>query len=132
MPCRAGRVFEAHAVPEITAWASQSLDPPYKTPYRPPVRSPQKVVHAPHPEFRMATHAAPPRFLAALLLAAGLAGTVPAADWLYWRGPMQTGESLEKNLPDTFDPSNVVWKAPFGGRAAPLIMGGRVYILQGT
>ena len=36
-----------------------------------------------------------------------------------------------------FDPSagpkgNVIWKQPYGGRSAPLVMGGRLYIIQGT
>lgn len=62
---------------------------------------------------------------------------VTAADWVHWRGPLQNGHALEKNLPDDFDPAdkkagNVVWRAPFGGRSAPLVMGGRVYITQGT
>lgn len=57
-----------------------------------------------------------------------------AADWIHWRGPMQNGHSLEKNLPETFDPAGkeVVWKAPVGGRSSPLVMGGRVYVLQGN
>jgi len=50
---------------------------------------------------------------------------------------MQTGQSLEKNLPGEFDPTkkaegNVVWTAPYGGRCAPLVMDGRVYVIQGT
>jgi outer membrane protein assembly factor BamB len=74
-----------------------------------------------------------------LFLAVTAALLVPSAatsaDWIHWRGPMQNGVSLEKNLPAEFDPSpggNVIWKAPFGGRSAPLVMGGRVFILQGT
>jgi len=60
-----------------------------------------------------------------------------AADWTHWRGPGQNGFSLEKNLPDSFDlaagvKGNVLWTAPYGGRSAPLVMGGRVYVLQGT
>ena len=57
-----------------------------------------------------------------------------AGDWIHWRGPAQNGHSLEKNLPDTFDPNGkeVVWKAPFGGRSSPLVMGGRVHVLHGT
>src|SRR5436190_22512550 len=59
-----------------------------------------------------------------------------AADWLSWRGPEQTGVSHETNLPDKFglDPSkpdsNLVWKAPYGCRSTPLIMGGRVFIIN--
>jgi outer membrane protein assembly factor BamB len=48
-----------------------------------------------------------------------------------------TGHSLEKHLPGSFDPAqkqkgNVIWQEPFGGRSSPLIMAGRVYIIQGT
>jgi len=60
-----------------------------------------------------------------------------AADWIHWRGPEQTGESQEKNLPADFDPaggkgSNVLWKAPFGGRSSPVILDGRAYIVRGS
>jgi outer membrane protein assembly factor BamB len=73
--------------------------------------------------------------LSLLLLSA--AAPAPAADWVHWRGPEQNGFSREKGLPADFDPTdkktgNVVWTAPYGGRSAPLVMGGRVYVLQGT
>jgi outer membrane protein assembly factor BamB len=57
-------------------------------------------------------------------------------DWLHWRGPAQTGSSTETNLPDKFslDPkdenSNLLWKAPYGCRSTPLIMAGKVYIIN--
>lgn len=59
-----------------------------------------------------------------------------AADWVHWRGPAQNGHSLEKGLPGEFDPEqkekgNVVWQAPYGGRAAPLVLDGRIYVMQG-
>ena len=60
-----------------------------------------------------------------------------AADWIHWRGPEQTGLSREKDLPDSFDPNakpgdgGVVWKQPFGGRSAPLVMKGRLYTISG-
>jgi outer membrane protein assembly factor BamB len=76
--------------------------------------------------------------LSSFALFALLTATTAArsADWLHWRGPNQNGFSQEKGLPDSFDPAmkakgNVAWTAPFGGRAAPLIMDGRVYVLQG-
>jgi outer membrane protein assembly factor BamB len=59
-----------------------------------------------------------------------------AGDWLHWRGPDQTGSSPETNLPDTFslkpdDPNNnLLWKAPYGCRSTPLIMAGKVYIIN--
>jgi outer membrane protein assembly factor BamB len=60
-----------------------------------------------------------------------------AADWIHWRGPEQNGHSREKNLPGEFDPSrkgkgNILWSQPLGGRSAPLVMDGRLYIIQGT
>jgi outer membrane protein assembly factor BamB len=59
-----------------------------------------------------------------------------AGDWLHWRGPQQTGSSTETNLPDKFsldpkDPkSNLLWTVPYGCRSTPLIMGGKVYIIN--
>ena len=58
------------------------------------------------------------------------------SDWLHWRGPAETGSSTEKNLPDTFsldpkDPnSNLLWVAPYGCRSTPLVMAGKVYIIN--
>ena len=57
-------------------------------------------------------------------------------DWIDWRGPDQTGSSTDTNLPDTFsldpkDPgSNLLWKVPYGCRSTPLIMAGKVYIID--
>src|ERR1044072_334097 len=58
---------------------------------------------------------------------------VAANDWAEWRGPARDGVSPEKNLPDKWSPSgdNLAWKAPYGGRSAPIVMGDRVY-LQNT
>lgn len=59
-----------------------------------------------------------------------------AGDWYSWRGPEQTGVSREKDLPDKFslDPkagaSNLLWKAPYNCRSTPLVMNGRVYIIN--
>jgi outer membrane protein assembly factor BamB len=53
-----------------------------------------------------------------------------ASDWAEWRGPARDGVSLEKNLPASWSPSgeNLAWKAPYGGRSAPIVMGDRVFI----
>jgi outer membrane protein assembly factor BamB len=56
-----------------------------------------------------------------------------ASDWAEWRGPARDGISTEKNLPEKWSPAgeNLAWKAPYGGRSAPIVMGDRVY-LQNT
>jgi outer membrane protein assembly factor BamB len=53
-----------------------------------------------------------------------------ASDWAEWRGPARDGVSLEKNLPEKWSPAgeNLAWKAPYGGRSAPIVMGDRVYL----
>jgi outer membrane protein assembly factor BamB len=55
-----------------------------------------------------------------------------AADWLHWRGPEQNGVSRDTGLPDKWSPGgeNLIWKQPFGGRSAPVISKGRVYIIN--
>ena len=55
---------------------------------------------------------------------------VTASDWAEWRGPARDGISLEKNLPVKWSPSgeNLAWKAPYGGRSAPIVMGDRIFI----
>ena len=79
--------------------------------------------------------ATPPRqfVLLCLLSALSAPSAVNSADWANWRGPEQTGVSREKNLPDSFDPAtgaNVIWKAPFGGRSTPIVLHGRVFIIN--
>lgn len=75
------------------------------------------------------------KLLSVLLLLAGGAVAL-AADWYHWRGPFQTGVSPETNLPEKFsldpkDPdSNLVWRAPFGCRSTPLVMNGRVFLIN--
>ena len=53
-----------------------------------------------------------------------------ANDWAEWRGPARDGISTEKNLPEKWSPTgdNLAWKAPYGGRSAPIVMGDRVYL----
>src|SRR5579872_2977970 len=55
-----------------------------------------------------------------------------AEDWYQWRGPEQNGVSREKNLPDKWSPAgeNVIWKKPYGGRTVPIVMNGRVYVIN--
>jgi outer membrane protein assembly factor BamB len=68
---------------------------------------------------------------AAMVLVAGV--TLSAADWPEWRGPQRDGHSTETNLPERWSPSgeNLAWRAPFGGRSAPIAMGNRL-CLQNT
>ena len=51
-------------------------------------------------------------------------------DWTEWRGPARDGISPEKGLPTTWSPTgqNLAWKVPYGGRSAPIVMNGRVYL----
>jgi outer membrane protein assembly factor BamB len=70
----------------------------------------------------------------AALFAAILASCASAADWPDWRGPRRDGISAEKNLPAKWSPAgeNLAWKAPYGGRSAPVVMGDRLYVLNGV
>ena len=67
--------------------------------------------------------------LLALLAPSFLAG----GDWPDWRGPERNGFSSEKGLPEKWSLSgqNLAWKAPYGGRSAPIILGDHLY-LQNT
>jgi outer membrane protein assembly factor BamB len=56
-------------------------------------------------------------------------------NWIHWRGPTQNGVAADKNLPSKWSPAkpganNLIWKAPFGCRSTPLVMNGRVYIIN--
>jgi outer membrane protein assembly factor BamB len=55
-----------------------------------------------------------------------------AADWPDYRGPRRDGTSPEKNLPERWSPAgeNLAWKAPYGGRSTPIILGDRVYVFN--
>jgi outer membrane protein assembly factor BamB len=61
-----------------------------------------------------------------------LVACATAADWPDYRGPRRDGTSSEKNLPTQWSPAgeNLAWKAPYGGRSAPIVMGGRVYLMN--
>jgi outer membrane protein assembly factor BamB len=68
-------------------------------------------------------------FLNISLIVFALSPVIPA-DWAEWRGPARDGISPEKNLPVRWSPAgeNLAWKAPYGGRSAPIVMGDRVYL----
>src|SRR5258708_6477017 len=59
-----------------------------------------------------------------------------AGGWVHWRGAKQHGASYDTNLPEkcSLDPSKpnsiLIWTAPYGCRSTPVIMNGRVYILD--
>ena len=58
---------------------------------------------------------------------------IAASDWAESRGPARDGISTEKNLPVKWSPTgeNLLWKAPYGGRSGPIVVGDRIY-LQNT
>ena len=78
--------------------------------------------------------------LAAVLVAgASLAGSPAAAqsarkvalgDWPEMRGPHRDGTSRETGLIDkwTLNGQNFLWRVPYGGRSAPVVLGNRVYV----
>ncbi len=51
-------------------------------------------------------------------------------DWPEWRGPARDGISSEKNLPEKWSPKgeNLLWRAPYGGRSGPIVLGDRLYV----
>ncbi len=55
---------------------------------------------------------------------------VSASDWAEWRGPARDGVSMEKNLPVKWSPAGegLAWKAPYGGRSTPVVVGDRLYL----
>ena len=63
-------------------------------------------------------------------------GVACGGDWLHWRGPEENGVSREKDLPERWSPdpktpdNNLIWKMPYGCRSTPLVMNGRVYIIN--
>lgn len=59
-----------------------------------------------------------------------LASPLAADDWTDWRGPARDGNSSETGLPSSWSPDgeNLAWKAPHGGRSAPIVAGDRLYL----
>ena len=60
----------------------------------------------------------------------GTGRRVALGDWPDARGPNRDGSSAETGLPASWDlkGTNLLWRAPFGGRSAPIVMGNRVYV----
>jgi len=76
-----------------------------------------------------------PRFSLAYAVLLAACTVAPASEWTHWRGPMQNGESFEKDLPEKWSPAeagknNLIWKAPYGCRSTPLVHKGRVVFLS--
>ncbi len=74
------------------------------------------------------------RILTTTCLAFAFCGLpVKAENWPAWRGANQTGVSLEKNLPLTFDgTNNLRWhiSLPGPGNSSPIVWGDRIFISQ--
>lgn len=66
--------------------------------------------------------------LASLVL--GACSSVLAGDWAEWRGPARDGRSNERGLPAAWSPAgqNLAWKAPYGARSTPIVVGDRLYL----
>ena len=67
------------------------------------------------------------------LLAAPVIQPLAAADtWASWRGINSDGVSTDTGLPATWSPQgeNLLWQAPYGGRAAPVVVDGRVCVIR--
>ena len=67
-----------------------------------------------------------------LALAAGSVSSIGKADsnWPGWRGPLQTGHSLETGFPHEWSDGNVAWKSdlPGDGHSSPVIWGDRIFL----
>ena len=70
------------------------------------------------------------RIVSAAALLLGAPHFCFAADWPDWRGPNRDGTSSEKGLPEKWSlkGENLAWKAPYGGRSTPIILGDRLYL----
>ena len=54
---------------------------------------------------------------------------IPLGDWPELRGPQRDGVSREVGLPEKLDltTGSLLWRAPFGGRSTPIVVGNRVF-----
>src|SRR5580698_4800233 len=71
-------------------------------------------------------------FLLAIMLCASAWAQrrVPLGDWPDQRGPFRDGKSPETGLPEKWSLAgeNLLWRAPYGGRSAALVIGNRVCV----
>src|SRR5262245_16574917 len=69
-----------------------------------------------------------------LLLSLGMAAQGPrrvaSGDWPEIRGPQRDGTSRETGLIEKWSPAgeNLLWRVPYGGRSAPIVVGNRIYL----
>ena len=66
---------------------------------------------------------------ALLSLTAAAATAAPVEGWLHMRGPLQTGVSLEKQLPDKILTEDALWTADLPGRSTPTVANGRIFVV---
>ena len=76
-----------------------------------------------------------PLLVEAVLLLLASAWALPhaaAESWASWRGIDSDGVSADTGLPSSWSPEgeNLLWKAPYGGRSAPIVVDGRVCIIR--
>lgn len=76
----------------------------------------------------------PSRAIALALILASAVLTMPAeaSSWASWRGADATGAAPDTGLPAQWSPEgeNLLWKAPYGGRSAPVVIDGRVCVIR--
>jgi outer membrane protein assembly factor BamB len=55
---------------------------------------------------------------------------IAIGDWPELRGPQRDGTSRETGLPEKWalNGENFLWRAPYGGRSTPVVMGNHVYV----
>ncbi len=74
-----------------------------------------------------------PRQLLSLLCLTAFASAAYSANWPAWRGPLGTGISEEKNLPEKWSATeNVKWRValPEPGNSTPVVWGEQIFVTQ--
>ena len=70
--------------------------------------------------------------ICSVVVTAGAQGPrqVPVGDWPEQRGPNRDGTSTETGLPEKWalNGENFLWRVPYGGRSAPIVVGNRVIV----
>lgn len=68
-------------------------------------------------------------WLAAMGVGSQTAAGATVQGWLHARGPLQSGVSLEKDLPGKIDVSEALWVADYPGRSTAVAADGKLYIM---